>query len=98
VRESSAFPQAHDSSSPLQVRARSKRAIFAFVVLAFVWAWGLGFAATRAKAHSPVLNVALMVGGIDSDPERPTSIAWQIVGSEDRSLNRSSPRILVEAR
>jgi uncharacterized protein len=61
VRDTSALPRADDSGSQLELRARSKPALFAFVVLAFAWAWGLGLAATQAKAVSPVLNAALMI-------------------------------------
>jgi membrane protease YdiL (CAAX protease family) len=61
VRFNSMLAETHDSSSPLQARARSKRAIFVFIALAFVWSWGVGFAATQVKAYSPGLNVALMI-------------------------------------
>ena len=61
VRDASALPETRDSSSGPQADARSKFAIFVFVTLAFVWAWGAGFVATQVKAYSPGLNVALMI-------------------------------------
>ena len=61
MRDTSTLAETQDSSSALQAKTRSKLAIFVFFALAFVWAWGVGFAATQVKAYSPVLNVALMI-------------------------------------
>jgi membrane protease YdiL (CAAX protease family) len=56
-----ALPEIQERGSPAQVGAWSGRAIVLFVVLAFAWSWGIGFAAVQAKASSPALNVALMI-------------------------------------
>lgn len=61
LRDTGAHAETCDSGSPLQLRARSKFAIFAFVVLSFGWAWGFGFAATQARADVPALRSALMI-------------------------------------
>lgn len=45
----------------LKQRALSATAIVSFFVLAFVWSWGLGFAATQAKTQSVALSTALLV-------------------------------------
>lgn len=36
-------------------------AVVLFVILAFAWSWGLGFAALGIKASSPTLSTALMI-------------------------------------
>lgn len=48
----------------LQVRAQSMPVILTFFVIAFAWAWGLGFAAMQAKAFSGALaTILLMAAG-----------------------------------
>jgi len=50
--------------SSLQVSARSRSAILSFFLLAFFWAWGLGFLAVQVKASSPNLSsILLMAAG-----------------------------------
>ena len=51
------------SSTPPQAtsRAHSIWAIAAFVAPTFIWAWGLGYAASQVKDSAPALNVALMI-------------------------------------
>jgi len=39
----------------------SWRAIFVFIALAFLWAWGVGFAGAQAAALSPALSAALFI-------------------------------------
>ncbi len=61
VRDASAFSESHDGISPLQKRAGSISAIFGVFALAFIWSWGLGYAAAHAKALYPVLSASLMM-------------------------------------
>jgi len=61
MKDTSARMKCSDSGSVLQDGASSWRAIFVFVSLSFVWAWGVGLAAGQAATSSPTLNFALMV-------------------------------------
>ena len=70
------------SDAGLQHAAQSKAAIIAFVVLAFAWSWGLGFAASQIKAQSiPVSTAVLIVSGFG-----PSIAAFVIVGAFSGSL------------
>jgi uncharacterized protein len=54
-------PEPRNSGPALQNRARSAAAILSFFIVAFVWSWGIGFAADYAKAQSVALSTVLMV-------------------------------------
>jgi len=56
-----ALPETKDRGSSLQASARSTPAMLAYFVLAFAWAWGVGWAATQVKVESPALSIALMM-------------------------------------
>ncbi len=61
----------------LQHPAQSSTAVVAFFVLAFVWSWGFGFAATQIKSQSIAISTALiMVSGFG-----PSIAAFVIVGA-----------------
>jgi len=50
-----------DSDHRLPERTRSIAPIFAFIILAFCWSWGIGFAATQVTARMPVMGTVLMM-------------------------------------
>jgi hypothetical protein len=56
-----AAPETGGSGPALQKCALSITAIVAFFVLAFVWSWGIGFAASQVKAQSVALSTALLM-------------------------------------
>lgn len=73
---------ADKSGSGLQHAAQSNAAIIAFVVFAFAWSWGLGFAASQIRPQSiPVSTAVLMVSGFG-----PSIAAFVIVGAFSGSL------------
>ena len=70
------------SGSGLQHAAQSNAAISAFVVLAFAWSWGLGYATSQVKSESiPVSTAVLMASGFG-----PSIAAFVIVGAFSGSL------------
>ena len=54
-------PSLAGNPEALQERTRSMTGILAFVVVAFAWSWGIGFAATLAREQSVPLATGLMM-------------------------------------
>lgn len=61
ARSQKVAPETGSGGAALQQRALSVTAIVAFFVLAFVWSWGIGFAAPQVKLQSVALGTALML-------------------------------------
>lgn len=50
-----------ENAVALQTRVRSIPAVLTFIILAFVWSWGMGIAANYIGKATPVLNTALKI-------------------------------------
>jgi len=61
VTAGSAGPETAKGRPALSNRLWSGAAILAFFILAFVWSWGIGFAAMQAKPQSATLSAVLMM-------------------------------------